>query len=140
VVANSDRRQDLCASSDVDMTADDGGAWLTPRAQRDLLKDETVYANCCVGMNDNSVRVRDQYSPANLTGEGYIGPGDNAPKAMAYNEPIAKNTREHPAPGTPILVFSDRPDQLAARVPESTRHFPAPIRDLCAKGFFCGHV
>ena len=91
VVANSDRPQYLCAGSDVDMAADDRDTRSTPDAQSDLLKNETIYANRGVGVNDDSVGMRDQEPPANLTGKGYIRAGYNAPEPVADDQPIAKN-------------------------------------------------
>src|SRR6266699_2166172 len=79
ICANSDWPQDLCASSDVDMAAYDRDPWSTPDTQSDLLKNETVHANSGVGVNNDSVGMRDQESPANLTIERDVCPRDDAP-------------------------------------------------------------
>jgi hypothetical protein len=132
VVANSDWPQDLCASSDVDMAAYDRDPWSTPDTQSDLLKNETVHANSGVGVNNDSVGMRDQESPANLTIERNVCAGDDAPKTMPQDQTLTNDARNDSSPLMPILITPDAKKQFSTRIPKLSRPFPGPVGDLRA--------
>jgi len=107
MVANFDRSQDLCASTDVDMVANPGKPAPIPGSDRNLLKNKAIYANDGVGMNHDAVRMRDKKAPADIAVEGNIGASDDTPKTMAKDEPLSNEMSQKATFFSPKLVASD---------------------------------
>ena len=112
------------------------------RSDGDLLKDQTIDADDGVGRNNDTVRVRDQKSAADLTTERNVCSRNDAPKTMAQNANLANEPGEGAARLRCPLVGPDRKQELAARIVESLRLLPRPIGYFSADFTRCtvGHV
>jgi hypothetical protein len=100
--------------------------------QRNLLKYQTIYSNLGIGMNDNTVRVRNYQTAANLTIERDVCAGNDTPKTMPQDQTLTNDARNDSSPLMPILITPDGKKQFSTRVPELSRPFTAPVGDLRA--------
>src|SRR5262249_20148687 len=112
--ADPNRAQDLRAGADIDMALDHWDAAQAPRSNRDLLKDQAVYADLGVGVNDDAIGVRDQEPTANLAEERNFGPSDNGPEAMAQHQPFAEQSGDAASAVAPILISPHGSQKLTA--------------------------
>ncbi len=63
VVPYSDRPDQFCARADVNMSAN-GGDPVLRCSNGDLMENQAIYANLCLGMNDDPIGVRKEQPTA----------------------------------------------------------------------------
>jgi hypothetical protein len=87
--------QNLSARPNVDVPTNHGSADARRmQAHSNLLKNKAINTNCGKGMNDNTIRVRDQQPPTNLAGQRDVGPRDGRPKPVPQDENLAHEVRD----------------------------------------------
>ena len=84
------RSENLCPGPDIDVTGNLWNASSVTGSNGHLLKDQTVHADPCIGMNDDSIGVRNQQSAAKLTIQGNVSACHDAPKPMAQCDALCE--------------------------------------------------
>ena len=103
---------------------------------RDLLKDQTVYANLGVRMNDDAVWMIYEQPTTNVTIQGDISARNHAPKPVSQSDPLAKADGYYPRSAAPMLISSNCQEKFAAGVPKLPRLLPAPIGNVATNESF----
>ncbi|NOU20448.1 MAG: hypothetical protein HOO93_01430 [Methyloglobulus sp.] len=93
-----------------------------------LLVYQTVDPYFHIGVNHNSIRVRDTQTPANFAIKGNVGTTHHRPKPVPQHTNFANNGREEPPFFMPFLVLPYGFEQLSAGIPKTQWFFPLPIR------------
>ena len=132
VSTNADWPENLCPGTYVNMARNFWDAASIARSNGHLLEDQAVHADPGIGMNDDSIGMRNEQSAANMATQGNVCACHDAPEAMPQDDPFASEARYRPFLGTPVLVAPDCQEQLSARIPEAARGFARPVRDFGA--------
>ncbi len=93
----------LRSCSDINVPPDDGHT-IFIRANRDLLKNQTVGADRRTSVNHHTVGMRREQPAPDSTTQWNVCPGDHAPHPMAQDDKPAIQTMEGmPGPGKPFM-------------------------------------
>lgn len=128
VISDDDAPQELGAGADVDMPSDDRCSARSHRSQRDLLKNQAVWPDLCIGMNHHAIRVGQQQPASDLAGQGDVRTRYSTPETVPKSRPPPQGGAQQP-PVWPALEITDAGEQALARAPfPRTQMLSAPIR------------
>jgi hypothetical protein len=97
-----------------------------------LLEDQAIHANLGVGMDDNSVGVRNEQSSPDLAVKWDIRSGYNGPKAMAQDNHPSEASSDKSGLSTPLLITPYRQQELSSRIPKLGWSLSCPVRNVSA--------
>lgn len=132
VRSDANRAENFCPGPNIDVASDLRNTRPIVCSDSHLLKYQTIHPDPGLGMDHDSIRMRDEQAPADTAAQRYVSTRHDAPEAMAQDKPLARQNGDRSLLAPPMLVASDSSQKLSAGIPKTTRSLARPVRNVSA--------